>query len=72
MARNWSPESRERMRRLIMARKPWEQSTGPRSQEGKAKLSLNAYKGALRPAARELIRQIRRCEEFARDIDRQL
>ena len=72
MGKNWSPEARERMRLLILERRPWEKSTGPRSVEGKAKASRNAYRGALRPAARGLIQQIRRCEQIAKDMGRQL
>ena len=34
--------------------KPWEQSTGPKSDEGKAVVARNAYKGAVRPKMREL------------------
>ncbi|MDA0813823.1 MAG: hypothetical protein O3C21_15710 [Verrucomicrobia bacterium] len=56
------------MRLLILERRPWEKSTGPRSVEGKAKASRNAYRGALRPAARDLVRQIGRCESLIKSI----
>ena len=53
---SWTPERRQRQAELIKTWKPWEQSTGPRTEEGKAKASKNAFKGCLRPALRELAR----------------
>jgi hypothetical protein len=35
---------------------PWERSTGPKSEEGKARASRNAYKGGTRAMLRELAR----------------
>jgi len=34
--------------------KPWEHSTGPKTQEGKEKVSQNAYKGGWRQQFKEL------------------
>jgi hypothetical protein len=34
--------------------KPWEQATGPRSPEGKARAARNAFKGAQRAEVRQL------------------
>jgi hypothetical protein len=42
--RNLSPEFIEAARQRILASKPWEKSTGPRTQEGKLKSSQNALK----------------------------
>ena len=42
--RNWTPKQRQRQRELIQRWKPWEQSTGAKTQEGKAKSSRNATK----------------------------
>jgi len=39
---------------MIQQWRPWEQSTGPKSPEGKAKASQNAYKGGWREELREL------------------
>lgn len=44
-ARTWTPEQRQRQAKAIRRWKPWEQSTGPRSAEGKAKVARNAYQG---------------------------
>ena len=40
----WTPERKEVQRLRIMASKPWEKSTGPRTPEGKAICSKNACK----------------------------
>ena len=47
MARNssWTPERRARQVELIKLIKPWEKSTGPRTEAGKAISARNAYKG---------------------------
>jgi hypothetical protein len=45
MANGWTPERRAKQAALIREWKPWEQSTGPRSVEGKALTARNGYKG---------------------------
>ncbi len=42
--KNWSDENREKQSKLIMRVKPWEHSTGPRSQAGKRRSKMNAQK----------------------------
>lgn len=44
-ARIWTLEQRRRQAEAIQRWKPWRQSTGPRSEQGKAKVSGNAYTG---------------------------
>lgn len=41
----WTPERRVRQAEFIRRTKPWEQSTGPTSHDGKAISARNAYKG---------------------------
>ena len=41
----WTVERRQRQAELIRNWKPWERSTGPRTTEGKERVSRNAYKG---------------------------
>lgn len=41
----WTPERRARQAQLIRTTKPWEKSTGPRTDAGKAISSRNAYAG---------------------------
>ena len=55
MANGWTPERRARQAVLIRTWKPWEQSTGPRSDEGKARTARNGFKGGVRREVRELI-----------------
>ena len=40
----WTPAARKRQRRLILERKPWLNSTGAKTPEGKAISSQNAKK----------------------------
>ena len=45
MASSWTPERRARQAALIRTWKPWQQATGPRTPDGRATASRNAYKG---------------------------
>lgn len=56
--RNWTPEQRQRQRELIQRWKPWKQSTGARTAEGKAKSSRNATKDGKSLEVRELIKYL--------------
>ena len=59
MANTWTPERRARQALLIRNWKPWERSTGPRTRDGKAKVSRNADKGGHRDKLRKLARLMR-------------
>jgi len=63
-ARNWTQEQRERQREAIRSWKPWEQSTGPKSLEGKARVSRNGWKGGTRKMLRELSQALREQREW--------
>ncbi len=54
-----TPENRHLRGQLIQKWKPWESSTGPKTQHGKAKASRNAFKGGLRQQLQELRRVLR-------------
>lgn len=56
---SWTPERRKRQADLIQRWRPWKQSTGPRSANGKARAARNAYKGAGRNNLRRLGRLLR-------------
>lgn len=57
-ARTWTTEQRQRQREAIQRWKPWTQSTGPASPEGKAVAARNAYKGGQRTALRKLVQEL--------------
>lgn len=41
----WTQERRAQQAARIRQQKPWLQSTGPKTEQGKAKVARNAYKG---------------------------
>lgn len=43
---------------MIRTWKPWAQSTGPKTDAGKARVSLNAWKGRYWRQMRELTKQV--------------
>ena len=55
----WNDERKEKHAQLIRAWKPWEKATGPKSEDGKSRVSKNAFKGGHRPAFRELVKAIK-------------
>jgi len=67
MVTTWTPERRQRQAEMIRQWRPWEKSTGPKTVEGKAKVSRNAYKGGtwrlLRVLAKVLKEQDRMLEK---------
>lgn len=68
MASSWTPERRARQAALIRKWKPWQQATGPRTPEGKATTSRNAYKGGHRLMLRELARLVNAEVKAGRDL----
>jgi len=59
VANGWTPERRARQAKLIRQWKPWKHSTGPKTAEGKASSSQNAYKGGFWPLMRQMGRELR-------------
>ena len=59
MPNGWTSERRARQAALIQSWKPWERSTGPKTPEGKARVSRNAFRGGWRAQLRELSRLLR-------------
>lgn len=57
-ARKWTLAQRQQQAQAIQDWRPWEQSTGPRTPEGKSVVSGNAYCGAVRLQLRDLSRAI--------------
>ena len=58
MSKGWSEERRKKQAEAIRKHKPWEKSTGPRSDRGKAIASRNALKHGLYSAKSDIIRAI--------------
>ncbi len=62
-ARRWTLEQRKAQSERIKTWRPWEQSTGPRTAEGKAAAARNAFKGGHRRLLRGLSRALKRQRE---------
>lgn len=68
MATTWTPERRARQAALIRTWKPWEQASGPRTPEGWAKASRNAWSGGHWLKLRELSRLVNAEIREAREL----
>jgi len=73
MANGWTPERRARQAALIQIWKPWKQSTGPRSDNGKSISSMNARTHGLRSkewriAESEFREYFLQCRELSDDL----
>jgi hypothetical protein len=64
----WTLERRARQSALIHTWRPWEKTTGPKTPQGKAKTSRNAYKGGTRVRLREPARLLREQGEALKRI----
>ena len=61
----WTPESRAKQAELIRTWRPWEQSTGPKTPEGKAVSSMNAIVHGLDTAEQRAF--MKRVASYMRD-----
>jgi hypothetical protein len=59
MANGWTPERRKKQSEAIRQWQPWNKATGPRTDEGKAITSQNAFKGGHRPLIRAVAALLR-------------
>ena len=59
MSSGWTSERKAKQAAAIQRWKPWAHSTGPKSSEGRAKVSRNGWKGGVRPAVRAEMRELR-------------
>lgn len=64
MGNGWTPARRARQAALIHNWKPWAQSTGPKTGEGKSASSMNAHKHGLR--GREWLEMVRDVNDYVR------
>jgi hypothetical protein len=60
MATDWTPERRAQQAERIRQSRPWEKSTGPRTEAGKARSARNADKGGRWRIERERVRVLAR------------
>jgi len=58
MSKGWSPERRAAQAARCRQNKPWQKSTGPKTKEGKARASINAFKHGGFRVQRELLREM--------------
>jgi hypothetical protein len=56
MAHGWTDARRAKQAKAVWRWRLWQHSTGPRTAEGKARSSRNAYRGGHRQNAREAAR----------------
>ena len=68
MGNGWTLERRRRQAEQIKHWRPWAKSTGPRSPEGKERVSRNAWQGGHRAQLRELSRMVNAEIRAARDL----
>jgi hypothetical protein len=68
MVNGWTPERRARQAELIRRWKPWDKSTGPRSAEGRQRVSRNAWSGGRRAQLRELTKLVNAEVRAAREL----
>ena len=63
----WTAAQRARYAALIRTRRPWEQSTGPRTPDGKARSARNADRGGQWRRERVMMRALRAGLEAQQD-----
>ena len=73
MAKQWSQHSRKQQRKNIMSNRPWDNSTGPKSDSGKDTSSRNADKGKtpLRDIQKMITRVHKERLELTRWLDKE-
>lgn len=63
MANGWTSERKARQAILIKNWRPWEMSTGPKTEKGKACSAMRGYKGEKRKNLRMLSHMLRKMRE---------
>ena len=67
-ARRWTPEQRAQQVAKIRQWQPWNNSTGAKTPEGKARSSSNAYKGGTRALLRDVAKLLREQKDCLKRI----
>ena len=60
----WTPERRVKQSAAIHRWKPWQQSTGAKTPEGKSIVSQNAFKGGMKVQLKEFRQILREQKEL--------
>ena len=68
----WTPERKARQSAAIQVWRPWEKSTGPRTEAGKGQSSRNAYKESAQRRQDELLAEFRKLLSAQREKLREL
>ena len=68
MANGWTLERRASQAERIREWRPWERSSGPKTEAGKAVVACNAWKGGTRKVLRELSRALSEQREVLRTV----
>jgi hypothetical protein len=68
----WTAERRAKQAELIRTWKPWQQSTGPITTEGKAVVASNAWRGGQRNMLRILTRMVNAKIRESKEIEETL
>ncbi len=63
MTSGWTAERRAKQAKAIRRWRPWTRSTGPRTAQGKAISSTNAFRGGARPLLRRFARELRELDD---------
>lgn len=67
--RHWTTEEREKQSQLIQNWKPWQRSTGARTQAGKVISSKNAYKGGSRSLMKVIASVLKDYKQMLKQFD---
>ena len=67
-ATGWTAERRKKQSEAIRRWKPWNQSTGAKSLEGKAVVSRNAWKGGQRAMLNEITKMVKAEVRASREL----
>ena len=57
-SKHWTPEQRAAQAERIRTWRPWEKSTGPKTEAGKERAKMNGFKGGYRAEVRALSKTV--------------
>ena len=70
MARKWTEEERKKQAEAIRRWKPWEQSTGPKTEDGKNRCKMNAFKSGFYTLEYKILRRaLNHQKQFVKGVE---